>query len=232
MAVKFGFGRAIFLGCIAFSAAALPALSRAGEALMAFEARPVLEAVNPPPAVVRSHLPCLELQVIAYKESRFRQFDSNGRPLFGAPSGIGIMQLERPYRSEREVWDWRSNVAAGVALFERKREELRHHFENVRRAHPDASALTPTQFKLALYQYYNGGVYFRWDERARRWERYGDTAYADDALRIERLVEAGAPPADWDGAPSLVRYATRKEDHHLSMAGPISEPRVELLAKN
>jgi len=53
---------------------------------------------------------------IAYIESghTYHQFDSSGNPLFGAPHGFGIMQLDPP-PSQSDVFEWTQNVTDGVS---------------------------------------------------------------------------------------------------------------------
>jgi uncharacterized repeat protein (TIGR03803 family)/autotransporter-associated beta strand protein len=61
---------------------------------------------------------------IAQTESQFSQF-CNGLPLYEGyakvPSdgGVGVMQLTPPSNDE-QVWDWRANASAGVAVFDDK----------------------------------------------------------------------------------------------------------------
>ncbi len=52
---------------------------------------------------------------IAYVESlhTYHQFDSDGDPLFGAPHGFGIMQLDPP-PSQLDVFDWVQNLNDGI----------------------------------------------------------------------------------------------------------------------
>lgn len=154
-------------------------------------------ADNPSKSDVKASLGSIELQVIAYKESRFKQFDNTSLPLFGPPNGFGVMQLDNPRPTARQLWDWRQNIAGGVALFQQKKREVDQHFRNVYTAHPEVPKLTQEQLQLAIYQYYNGGWYWDWDTTTKAWKKVGTTSYGDDALRIEKLVEAGTPPTDW-----------------------------------
>ncbi|ESW74461.1 hypothetical protein X773_26790 [Mesorhizobium sp. LSJC285A00] len=153
---------------------------------------------NPAKATIRGLLPDVQLQVICYKESRFRQFDNVSLPLFGPPAGFGAMQLDTPSPSARQLWDWRQNVAGGVSLYSSKKTEVNQHFKNVYTAYPHAPKLSAEQVRLALYQFYNGGFYWEWDDVAKSWKKYGNFAYADDSMRIEQMVNAGTPPADWN----------------------------------
>lgn len=153
---------------------------------------------NPSKAAVKAALPDVRSKVLAYMESRFRQFDASGLPLFGPPHGFGIMQLDNPPATARQIWDWRSNVAGGLALYQKKKREVNNHFKNIYKANPDAPHLTEEQLSLSLYQYYNGGFYWAWDKRNKRWEKTGVTSYGDEGLRIERMVNAGNFPPGWN----------------------------------
>lgn len=153
---------------------------------------------QPMKEAVKKLLGTIPLQVIGFKESKFRQFDNVGLPLFGPPNGFGIMQLDNPKPTARQLWDWKQNVGGGFALFKKKNAEVNQHFKNLYKKYPDAPQLTAKQLQLAIYQYYNGGFYWKWDDKAKKWVTYGVTAYGDDAVRIEKLVKAGKPPAGWN----------------------------------
>jgi hypothetical protein len=154
---------------------------------------------NPAKGNVHAALSTPELRVIAYKESRFRQFDNSGMPLFGKPNGFGLMQLDNPILpSPEQLWNWRLNIFGGISLYNQKKQEVTQHFKNIYAMHPDAPHLTTEMFKLALYQYYNGGWYWSWDKANRKWQKSGPTEYGDDSLGIEKSVAAGHFPPDWN----------------------------------
>jgi hypothetical protein len=157
-----------------------------------------IRGVNPPKTDVRSRLSDIALQVTAYRESRFRQFAADELPLFGAPNGFGIMQLDTPPATARQVWDWKENVDAGAALFAQKKQDARTYPARVRRQFPDAVDFDAEQLKLETYQRYNGGGYWQWNDIDKRWAAGTTNGYADESRRIEMLVNAGTPPADWN----------------------------------
>jgi hypothetical protein len=72
-------------------------------------------------------------RALVWHESRGRQFlgTANGGtsrcPLFSADrlGGVGLMQLTRPAPTREQVWNWRANVAAGLALFQVKMQAAR-----------------------------------------------------------------------------------------------------------
>lgn len=156
-----------------------------------------IRADNPSKSTIRGRLTEIPLQVIAYMESRFIQFDNTGLPLFGPPRGFGIMQLDTPPPSATDIWDWGSNVSKGISLHQAKKGEVARHFANIYAANPKAPKLSQEMMSQALYQYYNGGFYWDWDAASKAWKPVGVTAYGDNGLRIEKLVRAGSPPADW-----------------------------------
>ncbi len=165
-----------------------------------FRPRGVVEVrgTNPTKANVKAHLRTVALQVTAYRESRFRQFDGDRLPLFGSPNGFGIMQLDNPPATARQIWDWKANVDAGISLFEQKGRDAETYPSRVRRQHPDATDFTVEQLRLETYQRYNGGSYWDWAPENGQWVRNPPNGYADESLRIQELVENGTPPADWN----------------------------------
>jgi len=159
--------------------------------------RASIRADNPTKSIIRASLHALHLQVICYMESRFCQFDNSGLPLFGPPHGFGSMQLDKPPATARQVWDWKENVSAGIALHQKKVTEVRQHFKNIYSMHPNAKKLTDEEISLAVYQYYNGGYYWEWNDKVGKWRKGALTAYADAAQKIEQSVLKGRPPIDW-----------------------------------
>jgi hypothetical protein len=156
-----------------------------------------IRGVNPTKAEVKDRLSGINAQVTAYRESRFRQFDTSGLPLFGPPNGFGIMQLDTPAATARQVWDWKTNVDAGIALFSAKANDARTYPARVRQKYPDASDFTSAQLRLETYQRYNGGAYWKWDDINKAWVKSPPNSYADESVSIETAVMSGNPPADW-----------------------------------
>ena len=72
---------------------------------------------NPTVAQVKAGL-SLQEQVTVYLESspKWRHFRDDGFPIFGAPHGYGLMQLDNPPATDEQVWNWRANRAGGVRL--------------------------------------------------------------------------------------------------------------------
>lgn len=158
----------------------------------------VIRGSNPDKAAIRERLGRLELQVIAYRESRFAQFDPMGNPKHGQPRGFGVMQLDTPAPTVEQIWDWRANVDAGAALYAAKEEEARTYPARVRRRWPAARDFTPEELKAEAYQRYNGGAYWNWDDALGEWVAAPRNDYADRCLEIESRVLADDFPPEWE----------------------------------
>lgn len=153
---------------------------------------------NPNKEIVKSHLGSLTMRILAYKESRFRQFDSKNLPLFGPPRGFGVMQIDTPPATARQLWDWTDNVAAGVALFKVKEADAEGFPARERkRAFPDATDFTADQLKLEAVQRYNGGAYWAWNDAEKKWVRENMSNYTDSFTALEKQVLEGNYPAEW-----------------------------------
>lgn len=153
---------------------------------------------NPTKQAVKDRLGSLELQVIAYKESRFRQFDADGLPIFGPPSGFGVMQLDPP-PSPEVIWNWKANVDAGIKVYKTKLREAKGYPARVRKnKFPEARDFNEKELKLEAYQRYNGGAYWEWSNPQKKWVPAPLNNYADTAYKIEQAVRAGKPPKEWD----------------------------------
>jgi hypothetical protein len=157
-----------------------------------------VRGINPTKADSKARLGGIEVQVTGYRESRFRQFDSSELPLFGLPNGFGIMQLDTPPATARQVWDWKANVDAGKALFATKANDARTYPARVRQQYPDATDFTAEQLKMETYQRFNGGAYWKWDDANKKWVKSPPNNYADESLAIETAVLGGNPPGDWN----------------------------------
>ncbi len=153
---------------------------------------------NPGQDAARRRIGAIEAQVIAYKESRFRQFTAAGVPLFGPPRGFGLMQLDTPQPTADEIWSWHDNVEAGMRLFREKDRIARGAPARARRTHPDATDFTAHELKMETYQRYNGGAYWGWNDTLKRWVKVTRSRYADDCFALETAVAAGNPPDDWE----------------------------------
>lgn len=153
---------------------------------------------NPNKETIKNRLGSLTMQILAYKESRFRQFNSKNLPIFGPPRGFGVMQIDTPPATARQLWDWADNIAAGVALFKEKEADAKGFPARERkRAFPEATDFTPEQLKLEAVQRYNGGSYWAWNDSEKKWIRENMSNYTDTFVALESQILNGNYPAEW-----------------------------------
>ena len=169
------------------------------------DARHDVRGQNPTKTDIKALLPTTTLKVIAYKESRFAQF-SNGLPKFGPPNGYGIMQSDNPNTTAAMIWNWRTNVDAGIEILADSDRVTRRHFQNLITAHPKLPELSDSEMHIAIVESYNAGTSpskFYWLPNAdfTGWVKNSITTYTeygDDVVRLEGLVDAGNFPDDWN----------------------------------
>lgn len=175
----------------------------------------VIKGDNPDRTAVKALL-TVEEQVIAYMESRFRQFrDDKSFPIFGAPHGYGLMQLDPPDNNE-EVWDWKANAKEGQSRFAKKENLATKYPSKVRRkggAYRYATNFTRQEFLTDAFQLYNGYHYWIWvpadpNRGGGSWQKdpnlgkpkakggYGRD-YGGPAINIYNEVMSNRPPSDW-----------------------------------
>jgi hypothetical protein len=94
---------------------------------------------NPQRADIQFALPHDTLRRIATQESGQRQFDAapnggTGCPKFSSDrlGGVGVFQITRPRPTPDEIWDWRTNVASGIRIFDQKVAAARGYPARVR----------------------------------------------------------------------------------------------------
>ncbi|MCL5020606.1 MAG: hypothetical protein M1339_02865, partial [Bacteroidetes bacterium] len=115
-----------------------------------------------------------QMQVVMFLESSFRQFETNpshgtvGYPLYGPGKngGYGICQLDNPPATDEELWNWKNNRDAGMALLNEKYQDAVNYPSEVRSRgghYQNApNFTTTTQVWEEAFQEYNGGHYWLW----------------------------------------------------------------------
>ena len=152
---------------------------------------------NPTIAEVKAGL-TLQEQVVVYLESRpkWKHFNTAGFPIWGKPHGYGLMQLDRidptgRHPTDEEVWNWKSNRAAGRGVLQFKLALARRYGSDVRAGnvygrdgipnHPapanwyrNPATAKPIAYRRAsdlstdeqlwkeAFHRYRGGIYWRW----------------------------------------------------------------------
>jgi hypothetical protein len=166
-------------------------------------------------------LPTPGLRALVWRESGGRQFDAppdggaGPCPLFSRDllGGVGLMQVTRPAPTAEQTWNWRANVAAGVALYREKERVARGYPARVRasarfaalsaqyaasrRGAGAAAAVTPSlhEFRVALDA--DGRLVVR-EEGGRalaRWERVPASARpaAGDPNYVAHVLSSRPP---------------------------------------
>lgn len=119
---------------------------------------------NPSAAELSSHLGSDVLRAICWKESRWRQFDTNGQTLINrnanGTTDYGCMQVNNATRTE--AWHWPSNVSRGKGILKEKERHARCYL-NKHRPYSKDMLLNET------IQRYNGGVYYSWNRNEEKW---------------------------------------------------------------
>lgn len=97
--------------------------------------------------------------IIAH-ESQYKHFNATGEPIRSFDNGYGMCQLTTPPPTFEQVWNWKRNVDAGLALFSQKRAAALAYLAQNNRSY------TATQLKYESVCRWNGGVYHEWDGKA------------------------------------------------------------------
>ncbi len=127
-----------------------------------------INGINPSPSAIDAYAssgPWFIRNMIS-QESSYRQYDGFGYPLWGAPDGIGLMQLEPPSRIslDQDYWSWPANVADGLTLLNGKQPGAYNHWQaQLSNWVNDGSspAVPSTYGTYCAFQYpQNGGDYY------------------------------------------------------------------------
>jgi len=93
-------------------------------------------------------------------ESRMQHFNANGEPIKTFDNGYGMAQLTNPAPSYEQVWNWKLNIAAGLALFAQKQASAIQYLSQNNRTY------TPDQLARETISRWNGGAYHEWNGSA------------------------------------------------------------------
>ena len=120
---------------------------------------------NPSRAAVSAALGGDMLRAICWRESTWRQFGANGKPLVNTNSNgtadWGLMQINQATPEQR--WNWKANVNRGAALLAEKRTHANAYLSK----HPPVTA---EMLENETLQRYNGGTYYKWNESTSTWD--------------------------------------------------------------
>jgi hypothetical protein len=126
-----------------------------------------------------------DADLVACHESGRQQFNPNGMPTRGPGGDVGIMQLCNPAATCQQRWDWKANVAAGVALLNSKRASARARLRSHTPSGPflnDQGMADADVLKRETLQQYNGGNFWQWDPATNRWKSQPPNGYVAQVL--------------------------------------------------
>jgi hypothetical protein len=128
-----------------------------------------LKGTNPTQAMVAQYLSTKPdadgFDKILLQESRFRHFAVSGDPVKSFDNGYGMCQLTNPTPTFEQVWNWKSNITGGLALYAQKRAMARTYLSQSGRK------FTDVQLRFETVCRWNGGSYHRWDTASNQWVR-------------------------------------------------------------
>jgi hypothetical protein len=166
--------------------------------------------LNPSPSQIRAGQ-SIEMQVVLYIESTFRQFQPNdSTPLWTNSAGYGVAQIDPP-TSPEQYWNWVVNRAAGVQKLSEAQTNAAQYGQRLRnnkkKKHVNATDLTADQQIYDSFQQYQGQHYWYWYDFVPRdpnslgeWRANPpilpgtNEAYGHKAYRYRQDVIAGRPP--------------------------------------
>ncbi|CAB3768741.1 hypothetical protein GQ57_34540 [Burkholderia sp. MSh2] len=102
--------------------------------------------------------------LILEQESRFKNFiNADNEPVVAGDRGYGITQMTNPAPSYEQVWNWKENIKAGVALWQLKQKAAIASFDGV--------PYTEEQLRRETFTRWNGGSYYKANTKTQTLER-------------------------------------------------------------
>jgi hypothetical protein len=150
---------------------------------------------------------------ILQHETGFRHFNASGEPIRSFDNGYGMCQLTNPPPSFEQVWNWKSNVEGGLALFAVKRKAAITYLSQNNRSYTD------DQVKYEAVSRWNGGSYHEWDMNAGNWVRHPnilcDSTTGNIGWDMDDDANAGKTEAQLHqrDSPSYRKGRTGPDDH-------------------
>ncbi|ALU90898.1 hypothetical protein Hrubri_3741 [Herbaspirillum rubrisubalbicans M1] len=107
------------------------------------------------------------MEKLIHQESRFKHVINNDlEPIVAGDRGFGVVQLTNPMPSYSQIWSWKENVDAGIALLRQKRAAAKRDFEQQKPV-----SYTAEMLDTETITRWNGGKYHEWDEGKKKWVR-------------------------------------------------------------
>ncbi len=126
---------------------------------------------NPVKADLYSYINDKEIIALAESETEAHQFTYTAKtwwpyneldwPIYGSPNGYGVMQLDGPAATERQLWNWKENIEGGKLLRDSKRNIAKQHLD-------EYGDYPPEYLTQSMFQLFNGRHLYKWKEG--KWE--------------------------------------------------------------
>jgi hypothetical protein len=125
---------------------------------------------QPSPEKIKAYLEARDataLEKLVAQESRFKHFiELDSEPVIAGDKGYGLTQLTRPVPTFSQIWSWKENLDAGIALLAVKKKEAKRHLDS-----HGASSYTQDMLDLETISRWNGGSYHEWNSAEKKWQR-------------------------------------------------------------
>lgn len=169
-----------------------------------------IHGTNPSAAEVKAYLATKAgsdgFDKLLEHESKFKNFNAHSEPIKSFDNGYGMCQLTTPAPTFQQMWNWKSNVDGGLALFATKRASAIQYLSQSNRTY------TADQLKYETVCRWNGGAYHVWDSKAGKWVRNPNI-----------LCDSATGNMGWDMTDSENKGKTEAELHkrdHASYSQP------------
>jgi hypothetical protein len=144
---------------------------------------------------------------ILIQESHCRHFNLVGEPIKSFDNGYGMCQLTTPAPSCEQVWNWKSNIVGGLALFAEKRTAAVNYLSQSGRSY------TENQLMYESVCRWNGGSYHEWDNTKSFWVRHPNI-----------LCDSTTGNIGWDMTDAENIGKTEAQLHHRDGGSYIGKP--------
>ena len=147
----------------------------------------------------------LQMKIIVYKESSWKQFWESGYPkVVYHPHDWGLCGLSKARPTIAEIWNWKANIIYGIDNLNFKYSMADEKYITLKKKYPDIQYYTEKELLKQTFQLYNGGYqYDDWqpidkEKGTGAWvENSGRSGYGDDAwIKYSKIKD---PPHYFEG---------------------------------
>ncbi|QJQ03196.1 hypothetical protein C798_24070 [Herbaspirillum rubrisubalbicans Os34] len=107
------------------------------------------------------------LEKLVAQESKFKHFiNLDSEPVVAGDKGYGLTQLTKPVPKYSQIWSWKENLDAGIALVAEKKAAAKKFLDT-----HGANSYTQDMLDLETISRWNGGSYHEWNTTDKKWQR-------------------------------------------------------------